>query len=95
MMIRIFLFGFTLSLFLIAISPSRTLVDQYGRPVDIHGRPIDRYGNATVYKNQPQLPIYDPYNLGGPPKGSYPNQNMYGKQYTSGAPGNPQGQGYM
>ncbi len=72
-------------------SPRRVLVDEFGRPVDIHGRPIDRYGHPITYQNYPSPPIYDPYNLGGVPKNSYPNQIPYGKQYTQGtAPVQPQ-----
>ena len=90
---RIFLFSFAFTLFLMAISPRRVMIDEFGRPVDIHGRPINSYNNAMVYQSQP--PIYDPYNLGGPPKSAYPYQTMYGKQYAAGAPGGGQNQGYM
>jgi hypothetical protein len=90
MMFRIFFFGFAFTLFFMAVlgGPRRgMLVDEYGRPVDIHGRPIDRYGNPIVYQNY--APIYDPYNLAGSSKNSYPYQTMYGRQYTSGAPQQP------
>jgi len=93
-MFRIFFFGFVITLFFMTVvgGPRRVMVNEFGQPVDIHGRPIDRYGSPIVYQNYP--PIYDPFNLGGVPKNSYPSQNMYGRQYAAGTPGaasQPQG----
>jgi hypothetical protein len=90
---RLLVFSFAFTVLLMIISPRRVMIDEFGRPVDIHGRLINSHNNTVVYQAQP--PIYDPYNLGGPPKSAYPYQTMYGRQYAVGAPGNGQNQGYM
>jgi hypothetical protein len=90
-MIRVFLFGFVLSFFFGFLSPPRrVLVNEYGMPVDVHGRPIDAYGNPIPPRNYPQqIPIYDPYGLGGSQKANYSPQATYGRQYTSNQPQQP------
>lgn len=63
--------------------------------MDIHGRPVDMYGKPKVYNTLPQqMPIYDPYNLAGSPRTNYPQQSVYGQQYTSGAQQQSGQQGY-
>lgn len=50
----------------------------------MHGRPLDSYGRPIQGNYPPQVPIYDPYGLGGSQKVSYASpQAAYGRQYTS------------
>jgi hypothetical protein len=77
LMFKFFFFGFMITLLFSLLIPRRIFVDDFGRPVDAYGRPLKPHGaNTMVYKSYDQNgpTIYDPYNLGGTPKNTYPPQ---------------------